>query len=152
MSPASSVWKSTRTSSGSTLLTSISLLEGLSKGLSASTLLGVLGVFGLLSEELEADVGVGGTGGSADFGRGFDKWNALVLDSEDMAALIFLWVDARRPPGVGGIARRSVEAFEMAESVLLGVNGTERVGLSVADDFDDELDMAVRRGTRKGQP
>ena len=46
-------------------------------------------------------------------------------------------------------ARRSVEAFEVAERVLLGVNGTERVGFSVADVLDDELDMAVRG---KGQP
>ena len=42
---------------------------------------------------------------------------------------------------MGGIARRSVEAFEAAERVLLGVNGTERVGLS----FDDELDIVVKR-------
>jgi hypothetical protein len=120
----------------------------LSKGLSASALLGVLGVFGLLSGEVETGAGVGGTGSRADLGRGFDKWNALVLDSEDMAALIFLWVEANRPPGVGGRARRSVEAFEAAESVLLGVNGTERVGLSAADNFDEELGMAVRKEER----
>ena len=110
----------------------------------------MLGVLGLLSELKETDDGVGGTGRRADLGRGFDRWNALVLDSDDIAALIFLWVDARRP-GVGTGARRSVEAFEVTDRVLLGVNGTERVGFSVADVLDDELVMAVRGKVNRGK-
>ena len=52
--------------------------------------------------------------------------------------MIFLWVDARRPAR----GRRSVEEF-VDEKGLLGVKGVGRVGLSVEDALDDELDMRV---------
>lgn len=79
ISPASTVSKSTRASSGSTLLTSISLVLGLSRESSPPFLRGVVGVLGLLPSDFF--VGVPGTTvkPAICFARG--------LDSVDMEAL-----------------------------------------------------------------
>jgi hypothetical protein len=58
-----------------------------------------------------------------------------------MAALSFLWVEARRPGVVERGSRSVEEAFEAAERGRFGVNGAGRVGLSVEDALDDELDI-----------
>lgn len=116
MSPASTVSKSTRASSGSTLLTSISLVFELSKESSAPFLRGVVGVFGLLPSNFL--VGEPGTmvKPATCFVRG--------LDSVEIAALYLLVVDNKV----------DVEASEITDVGLLGVNG---ILDGVALDFDD---------------
>lgn len=117
ISPASTVSKSTRTSSGSTLLTSISLVFELSKESSAPFLRGVVGVFGLLPSDFFA--GEPGTivRPATCFVRG--------LDSVEMAALYLLVVEESRP---------DLEVSDNTEVGLLGVNG---ILDGVALDLDD---------------
>jgi len=106
MSPASTVSKSTRASSGSTLLTSISLVLTLSKESSPPFLRGVVGVLGLLPSDFF--VGVPGTTvrPAICFARG--------LDSVDIAALYRLVVEE---------SKLEVEFSEITDAGLLGVNG-----------------------------
>lgn len=116
ISPASTVSKSTRASSGSTLLTSISLVFELSKESSPPFLRGVVGVFGLLPSDFL--VGVPGTmvKPAICFVRG--------LDSVDIAALYLLVLeDSKLVVGVS----------EITEVGLLGVNGI----LDVVLGFDE---------------
>jgi hypothetical protein len=71
------------------------------------------------------------------------KLKARAFDSEDMTALNFLWVDARRL-GVAERGRPSVDEFKTEENGRFGVNGAGRVVFleeDVADDEDDEMDM-----------
>ena len=126
ISPGSTVWKSTRTSSGSTLLTSILLVVGINNGLSAPSRRGVPGVLGLLVE-----VGVPGTGARAYLGFAV----LLVRDSEEIVALYFLCVDERM---LGAAVRANLasmsetEPLEDVEDVdngRLGVNGAGLEGL-----------------------
>lgn len=134
-SPGSTVWKSTRTSSGSTLLTSILLVAGIEDGLSAPSRRGVPGVLGLLVE-----VGVPGTGARANLGFTV----LLVRDSEEIAAL-YLCVDAR----ILGMCVRAnlasmseielLEEIEELEMGRLGVKGTGLVGLLPAGLFDTAM-------------
>jgi hypothetical protein len=126
ISPGSTVWKSTKTSSGSTLLTSILLVAGISDGLSAPSRRGVPGVLGLL-----VDVGVPGTGARVDLGFTV----LLVRDSEEIGALYFLCVDERIFAVVvrANLASMSeIEPLEDVEDVdngRLGVKGAGLVGL-----------------------
>lgn len=114
------------------MLTSISLADGCSSGLSSPLRgvpgvrgrLGVLGLVGVLGR-----VGVPGTGARADFV--FAK--PRVRDSAETGALYFLWVDARRL-GVPVVrARRAVreseedvDVEESEERGRLGVKGAGR--------------------------
>lgn len=106
ISPASTVSKSTRASSGSTLLTSISLVFALSMESSAPFLRGVVGVLGLLP----SDFLVGEPGTTVKPATCFVRG----LDSVDMAALYLLVVEDSRP---------GVEVSEIMDEGLLGVNG-----------------------------
>jgi hypothetical protein len=124
MSPASTVSKSTKTSSGSTLLTSILLAAGINKGLSAPSRRGVPGVRGLL-----VDVGVPGTGARLDLGLTV----LLARDSDETEALYFLCVDERR---LGVVERPNlpstseIEPLEDVEDVDSGFLGVKRVSLA----------------------
>ena len=117
MSPASTVSKSTRASSGSTLLTSISLVFELSKESSAPFLRGVVGVFGLLPSDLL--VGEPGTT--------VNPAICLVrgLDSVDIGALYLLVVDE---------TKLDEETSEITDAGLLGVNGILDGAALVFDD------------------
>ena len=87
---------------------------------------GVPGVRGLVLGSVGFLVGVPGTEGRAGVGFGLPK--CLERDSEERAALNFLWVDARRL-GVVARGRRSVEELEEAEERgRFGVKGAGLVG------------------------
>jgi hypothetical protein len=112
----------------------------MSEGLSGSNLLlGVAGVFGLTSEpEDDLFVGVPGALGAGEtLGLDLTRLNARVLDSVDMAALNFLWVEARRL-GVVERGKRSVDELDNNERGRFGVNGAGRVVLDV-----DEVAIVV---------
>ena len=128
ISPASTVSKSTRTSSGSTLLTSISLVFELSKESSAAFLRGVVGVFGLLpSDFLFGEPGTIVKPATC-FVRG--------LDSVDMAALYLLVLED---------SKLEVEVSDMTDAGLLGVNGIlDGVALSFDDGVAGIGGMVVR--------
>ena len=120
-SAASTFWASTRTSSGSTRLTSISLVVA-GNGL---LLRGVPGVFGRETSRLVVlRAGEPGTGLSG-FERASRRW---VRDSDDSDALNFL-IDDMGPLGV--VDRGSSECCDTDDSGRLGVNGMVRVGLGV---------------------
>jgi hypothetical protein len=145
-SPGSTDWKSTRTSSGSTLLTSILLVPGISDGLSAPSRRGVAGVLGLLVE-----VGVPGTGARIDLGFTV----VLVRDSEEMGALYFLCVDERIFGVVAraNLASRSeiepLEDVEDDDSGRLGVKGAGLVGLPTAGVLGTAmLELVVNKRSR----
>ena len=108
ISPASTVSKSTRASSGSTLLTSISLVFTLSKESSAPFLRGVVGVLGLFPSDFLFLVGEPGTivKPAICFVRG--------LDSVDIAALYLLVLED---------SKLDVVVSEITDAGLLGVNG-----------------------------
>jgi len=132
ISPASTVSKSTRASSGSTLLTSISLVLTLNKESSAPFLRGVVGVLGLLpSDFLVGEPGVM-VKPAICFARG--------LDSVDMAALYRFVVEE---------SKLDVEVSDITDGGLFGVNG-------ILDDmalgFDDGVAGigGMMRGSRYG--
>jgi len=101
---------------------------------------GVPGVFGRASEtEMGFLVGVAGALARDDLDFDFTRLKGRVLDSEDIAALNFLWVDARRF-GVVERGKRSVDEFRSEERGLFGVNGVGLVCLSAPDVVDDDDD------------
>ena len=135
ISPASTVSKSTSASSGSTLLTSISLVLTLSSESSPPFLLGVVGVLGLFPSDFFA--GEPGTivKPAICFARG--------LDSVDMAALYrFVVEDSKLDVGVS----------EIMDVGLLGVYG---ILDAMALGFDDGVagigGMAEGRGVVTGR-
>ena len=106
MSPASTVSKSTRASSGSTLLTSISLVFALSKESSAPVLRGVVGVLGLLPSDFLVDKPGVIVKPLICFVRG--------LDSVEMAALYLLAFED---------SMLDAEVSEITDGGLFGVKG-----------------------------
>lgn len=121
-SAASTVSKSTKTSSGSTLLTSISLIA-LGAGLGAP-LRGVVGVFGRDVVPSAGDFLAGEVLVAADRGLDLDR----VRDSEVRGALYFL-----RPLGVAGTGNREMSSLDTeAERGRRGVNDIGRAILLVA--------------------
>jgi hypothetical protein len=151
-SPTSTVCESTRTCSGSTLLTSISLVEGIKEGLSAPLrLLGVPGVLGRLCDP-SFFVGVPGTGANVDLDLKVVDGLFFERDSTERGALYFLCVEFRR---IGVLTRERRALRESAEDELLivvevvdtldwadrgrlGVNGAGRTALD-AEGVEDTL-------------
>ena len=135
MSPTSvTVSKSTRASSGSTLLTSISLTWGVSSGLSVP-LRGDAGVFGLavVPSRLLLRAGVDGNSGAGLLVR-------RVRDSEESGALYF-FEEARRDGVVERGRRESLRVGSESvarESLRLGVKGTGRASL-LAEGVDKDM-------------
>ncbi|EED77073.1 predicted protein, partial [Postia placenta Mad-698-R] len=138
-------WKSTRASSGSTLLTSISLIFGKGSGLSAP-LRGVVGVLGLEPEELDPSVFVGVPGTEASLGLGL--LTCLVRDSVDRAALNFFAEPRRLGVVDRGMRPVFVRSSLEAEKGRFGVNGTERVNLLELEE-EDEVAIAGYIGERR---
>lgn len=128
ISPGSTVWKSTRTDSGSTLLTSISLVAGINIGL----LHGDTGVRGRLALP-SLFVGVPGTGASVADGLGL----RFLRDSTERGALYFLF--AVRSGVAGALtedfemeSKEDTEDIEETEGARLGVNSGVRIDFELA--------------------
>ena len=142
MSPTSvTVSKSTRTSYGSILLTSISLTCGVRSGLSVP-LRGEAGVFGRVPSRLLLREGVGGNIGAGLLVR-------RVRDSVERGALYFL--DEERREGVEGVVERGrresprLGSSGARESLRLGVKGTGRAGL-LAEGVDIDIVLGPLAG------
>lgn len=134
MSPASTVSKSTRASSGSTLLTSISLVSIPSKESSPPFLRGVVGVLGLLPSDFFVGVPGATVMPATCFVRG--------LDSVDTAALYRLVVEG---------SKLEVEVSEITDAGLLGVNGIlDAMALDLDDGVAGIGGMTYARGRRYG--